>query len=106
MFRPDSPGGPAAEAPERARHVDQVDQRRPGAQLHEPERVDAALLAAAEHAAVETDRALDVGNAQHHVIYAAYLDRTHLFARLRLAAHVMAFARLRLAARDLRASEC
>ena len=78
---PGFPWGPTAEPAQRARDVDEVDQRRPRAQLHEPERFDPALLAAAEHPAVELDRALDVAHAQHDVIDAADLDRPHCDAQ-------------------------
>src|SRR5262249_46416861 len=74
---PRIPWGCATGPAQRASDIDEVDQRCPSAQLHEPERLDPALLAAAQHSAVEADRALEVAHAQHDVIDAADLDRTH-----------------------------
>ena len=67
----------AAEATERRVDDDEVDEAGARAELHEAERVDAALLAAAERGAVEAQRALEVDDAQDHVVEPLDVDRTH-----------------------------
>ena len=48
------------------------------AELHEAQLRESALLDTAEHAAVETERALQLGDAQHHVVDQSDPDGGHL----------------------------
>ena len=53
-----------------ALHRNQIDERRAGAELYQPELVEPALLAAAERAAVEGESGVQVADPEHHVIQA------------------------------------
>ena len=70
-------GRGAPELAERSRHIDQIDQAGAGPQLHEAERSEAAFLTTAKHFAVEAQRPIEVRDAQHDVINADDVDRTH-----------------------------
>jgi hypothetical protein len=48
-----------------------------GPELHQAERLEPALLAAAEYVAVEVERALEATDTQHHVVEADDLDGAH-----------------------------
>lgn len=73
--------GAAAVAPEDAVDRHEVDQGAAGAQLHEADRVLAALDGAAEDAAVESEHRLEVEDAQHEMVDVA--DADHASSTLR-----------------------
>src|SRR6185437_4366752 len=70
-----NPGRRAAVAAQFSVDVHQVDQRRPCAQLEQPDARLIQLRRAAEHVAIETPRGRDIAHAQHHVVELAKPER-------------------------------
>ena len=68
-------GRRATAAPQFSVDVHQIDQRRTGTQLEQPDARLVQLRRAAEHVAIETPHGRDIAHAQHHVVELAKPER-------------------------------